>query len=573
LQPSQLIFKKEITMKPINFSNPSNPISETKPPNVSLHALVLGLALAGCSVEALAATTYTFTDLTKITAPGFLALNLGATSINNSGVIVGRNVTGGFPVVYDAVAGTATIASPLGGVTRINALGQALGATFVSTRPPLSVAAVRNPDGTSTRITVSPTDTNSYPIDINDKGQVLFKNNLPVCNNGSTCDFTNQSTYYYPQYLWSAVGGVQMLPKTGYLGQATSINNNGQVSGGTGGLPGATEHAFVATLTSLKDLHPKNVGPSSIAFKINDAGWAVGRTSLVNGDFHATLWNTATGAYTDVGTANNLSVLSDINTSGQVIGWEGTGGYTNLMGNYAVVGDANGITDLNTLVSGLPANLKLYDAIDINDAGQILVKAYDVTTNADYGALLLNPNTPPPAACSGSGTITNYPVSKVFLQLTDGTKVGFTATAAGTTFTGGTTTFANGEVITYTGTLDTATTICAATTMTVAPATVVTPPAATAPAAPSNLVSSVITRNQVVLSWADNASNELNYLIERCKGASCTGFSQVTSVGANVTTYSNTGLRANSSYSYRVRATNATGKSAYSNTLSIKTLP
>jgi hypothetical protein len=571
LQPSQLIFKKEITMKPINFSNPSNPISETKPPNVSLRALALGLALAGSGADAFAATTYTFTDLTKIAVPGIPTLNLPATVMNNNGLIVGGTF------IYDSVAGTVTNTSPVRGISGINSVGQAIGGILASTRPPSSFAAVRNADGTTTQLKVLATDTSTYALGINDQGHVLFTNHLPICNSGTACDFTNQSTYYYPQYLWSASGSVKQLPKMGHGGSTTSINNNGQISGSTYDL-NFTEHAFVATATSLKDLHAKSMGSRSVAYKINDSGIAVGRADdPVSGFFYATVWNTATGAYSNVGNANNLSTLADINASGQFIGWEGpaAAGYANVLGNYAVIGSTNGgsITDLNPLVADLPANLKLYAAIDINDAGQILVKAYDVTTNADYGALLLNPNTPPPAACSGSGTITNYPVSKVFLQLTDGTKVGFTATAAGTTFTGGTTTFANGEVITYTGTLDTATTICAATTMTVAPATVVTPPAATAPAAPSNLVSSVITRNQVVLSWADNATNELSYLVERCKGASCTGFSQVTSVGANVTTYSNTGLRANSSYSYRVRATNATGKSAYSNTLSVKTLP
>ncbi|NOT83676.1 MAG: DUF1566 domain-containing protein [Methylococcaceae bacterium] len=105
-------------------------------------------------------------------------------------------------------------------------------------------------------------------------------------------------------------------------------------------------------------------------------------------------------------------------------------------------------------------------------------------------------------------------------------------------------------------------------TLTIAPAVV-----ATKPIAPSNLISTAKTNSRVGFSWADNASNELNYLIERCKGANCTSFSQVASVGANVVSYSNTGLSRNTSYNYRVRATNANGKSAYSNTLSVKTLP
>jgi hypothetical protein len=42
-------------------------------------------------------------------------------------------------------------------------------------------------------------------------------------------------------------------------------------------------------------------------------------------------------------------------------------------------------------------------------------------------------------------------------------------------------------------------------------------------------------------------------------------------VGTNVTAYSNTGLTAGTSYSYRVRATNSSGDSPYSNTASATT--
>ncbi|HEX5688960.1 MAG TPA: fibronectin type III domain-containing protein, partial [Roseiflexaceae bacterium] len=58
--------------------------------------------------------------------------------------------------------------------------------------------------------------------------------------------------------------------------------------------------------------------------------------------------------------------------------------------------------------------------------------------------------------------------------------------------------------------------------------------------------------------------NEDGYKIESCTGASCTNFAQIATVGANVTTYSNTGLTRNTTYRYRVRAYNAGGDSPYS---------
>ena len=53
---------------------------------------------------------------------------------------------------------------------------------------------------------------------------------------------------------------------------------------------------------------------------------------------------------------------------------------------------------------------------------------------------------------------------------------------------------------------------------------------------------------------------------ERSAGAGSTVFTQIATVGANVTSFSNAGLTASTSYSYRVRAYNADGDSGYSNT-------
>ncbi len=97
------------------------------------------------------------------------------------------------------------------------------------------------------------------------------------------------------------------------------------------------------------------------------------------------------------------------------------------------------------------------------------------------------------------------------------------------------------------------------------PASATTLAAPAVPAAPSNLIATAISRTQVNLTWTDNAGNEDGFRIERCKGSTCTNFTQIASVGANVTVYSNTGLAKNSTYRFRVRAYNATGASAYSN--------
>ena len=90
------------------------------------------------------------------------------------------------------------------------------------------------------------------------------------------------------------------------------------------------------------------------------------------------------------------------------------------------------------------------------------------------------------------------------------------------------------------------------------------------PAAPSGLAATAASKTQINLSWVDNSSDETGFQIERSTSAT-TGFTQIGTTAAGVTTFQSTGLTGNTTYYYRVRATNANGNSAYSNTASAKT--
>jgi hypothetical protein len=68
----------------------------------------------------------------------------------------------------------------------------------------------------------------------------------------------------------------------------------------------------------------------------------------------------------------------------------------------------------------------------------------------------------------------------------------------------------------------------------------------------------------------DNSSNETSFLIERRIGTGT--YAQIASVGAGVTGYTDTTVAASTQYTYRVRASNSGGTSAYSNTSTVTTL-
>jgi titin len=93
-----------------------------------------------------------------------------------------------------------------------------------------------------------------------------------------------------------------------------------------------------------------------------------------------------------------------------------------------------------------------------------------------------------------------------------------------------------------------------------------TPPAA--PSAPSALVATASGR-QVTLSWTDTAAAEAGFAIERSSAGS--PFAEIARVGADATAFTESGLAANTVYRYRVRAFNAAGYSAYSDTARVRT--
>jgi fibronectin type 3 domain-containing protein len=91
----------------------------------------------------------------------------------------------------------------------------------------------------------------------------------------------------------------------------------------------------------------------------------------------------------------------------------------------------------------------------------------------------------------------------------------------------------------------------------------------TQPTAPGTLTATAISSGEIDLSWGAATDNVgvTGYDVERCSGASCTTFTQIAATSGSGTTYKDTAVSPNTSYTYRVRAFDAAGNQGpYSNT-------
>ena len=90
-----------------------------------------------------------------------------------------------------------------------------------------------------------------------------------------------------------------------------------------------------------------------------------------------------------------------------------------------------------------------------------------------------------------------------------------------------------------------------------------------APLAPTGLVTNTVTTSSIGLQWADNAANEEGVKLER--SANGVTYSLISTLAANIISYTDSGLIENTAYWYRLYAYNAGGNSGYSNVISATT--
>ncbi|NTW99673.1 MAG: hypothetical protein HGB35_07070 [Geobacteraceae bacterium] len=162
-----------------------------------------------------------------------------------------------------------------------------------------------------------------------------------------------------------------------------------------------------------------------------------------------------------------------------------------------------------------------------------------------------------PPASNGGSPITSYTVTSIpgnitatgaaspiiVTGLTNGTAYKFTVTATNAVGTGSASNESN----------------------TVTPSAVPTAPTGLAVTASLPTASPL----WVKLDWVDNATDETGFTIQRATNSTFTAGLTTFTVGANVTTYTNTPVSGNIRYYYRVRAYNASGVSAFSSTVNV----
>jgi probable HAF family extracellular repeat protein len=187
---------------------------------------------------------------------------------------------------------------------------------------------------------------------------------------------------------------ITLLPPYSFL--PIAFNNSDQIVGF--GLGSINYHALLISGGQRIDLGTLQNLPSpdeSFARAINDQGQIAGesRVSLGEGKgnvFHAFIYSGGKmrdiHTFVDNGIYPTSSDASGINNSGQVVGE-----YTDTQGNrFAFVYDGSKMINLETLIDQTAGYIRLYNALAINDAGQIMADA-TFQNGASEEAILLTP--------------------------------------------------------------------------------------------------------------------------------------------------------------------------------------
>jgi len=227
---------------------------------------------------------------------------------------------------------------------------------------------------------------------INDPGQAvgMSETSVPDPNGEDVCLFGTHLTC--SPFLWQNGTMVALPTVGGNNGQASAINNSGQVAGyAENGIADSTcpqgVENFMVDLPVMWDkgiamaLPTINGDPDGVAFGINNRGQAVGYSGTCTAANYAVVWEN--------GTATKLQDLGDpggiafaINSHNQVVGQAVNSEGTAL----ATIWQNHTVAALGGLVSGDVSSF----ATSINNRGQVVGSSFDSRGNWSRGLLWQN---------------------------------------------------------------------------------------------------------------------------------------------------------------------------------------
>jgi probable HAF family extracellular repeat protein len=227
---------------------------------------------------------------------------------------------------------------------------------------------------------------------INDPGEAvgMSETSVPDPNGEDVCGFGTH--LICSPFLWQN-GIMSALPTVGGInGQASAINNSGQVAGyAENGIADPTcPQGFVNFMVDLpvvwtngdaKALPRIDKDPDGVAFGINNRGQAVGYSGTCTAANYAVVWENDTATkLPDLGDPGGIAYA--INSHNQVVGQAVNSDGTAL----AALWQNNTVTALGGLLPGDVASF----ATSINNRGQVVGSSFDSKANWSHGLLWQN---------------------------------------------------------------------------------------------------------------------------------------------------------------------------------------
>jgi probable HAF family extracellular repeat protein len=227
---------------------------------------------------------------------------------------------------------------------------------------------------------------------INDPGEAvgMSETSVPDPNGEDLCGFGTHLTC--SPFLWQN-GTISALPTVGgNNGQASAINNSGQVAGyAENGIADSTcpqgivnfmvDLPVMWTNGNAQALPTINGDPDGVAFGINNRGQAVGYSGTCTAANYAVVWENGTATkLRDLGTPGGIAFA--INNRNQVVGQAVNSDGTAL----ATIWQNHAVAALGGLMPGDVSSF----ATSINNRGQVVGSSFDSRGNWSRGLLWQN---------------------------------------------------------------------------------------------------------------------------------------------------------------------------------------